>query len=151
MARDVRYLKPLTVAMAYTITQQQQGMKGHFLVFEIPAPLMPYGMIAMNLFMGDMNGVFFDTYGLLAAHLFEFLTKIWPQAGGGFNPIPTPPMLHSIVQWFEGTAGRVNHRSWGTMFSPNTDSSSSATTTGANTGPLPDSWRTRGSGRRLGS
>lgn len=136
--------------MCYTVTQQQQGMKGHLIIFEVPAPLMPYGMVAMNLLYGDVNGIIFDCYGLLAGHLFEFLTKIWPRAGGGFNPIPTPPIIESIVQWFDGN-GRMNNRSWGTMFSPRADSDSSATTSGANVGPLPDSWRTRGAGRRLGS
>lgn len=151
---NIIYIRPLTVAMAYTVTQQQQGLKGSFVIFEIPAPLVPLGMIAYNLFTEGPEGVIFDSYGLLAGHLYEFLTKVWPRAGGGFNPIPTPSIVTKIVGWFEGNP-RATARSWGTMFTPSSagggSDGSSATASGADRGPLPDSWRTRGAGRRLGT
>ncbi|TQS33105.1 hypothetical protein Golomagni_06561 [Golovinomyces magnicellulatus] len=146
------YIHPLLVALAYTITQQQQGMKAHYIILSFPAPLMPYIMIASNLIrQGGLDAAWFDAQGLIAAHLFEFLTKIWPEIGGGTNWIPTPYFYPSIVTFFAGLgsrAARVTERSYGSMISPAGGSSGSSS--GVDTGPLPDSWRTRGGGRRLG-
>lgn len=146
------YIHPLLVAMAYTVTQQQQGMKVHYIIISFPAPMMPYAMIAINLLgQGGPEKAWFDAQGLIAAHLFEFLTSVWPQVGGGTNWMPTPYFYPAIIRFFAGLgsgAARVTQRSYGSMTTPaGRDSGSSS---GVDTGPLPDSWRTRGSGRRLG-
>jgi Derlin-2/3 len=137
-------LSALILAMCYTVTQDQRGMKTQVYFVTIPAQLLPYCMILLSLFMGhDLDYIILQFEGLLAAHLYDFLTRIWPEFGGGTNYIPTPGFLSRVMN-----TPRVLQRSYGTAI--RSTASSSGRDTGAEAGPLPDSWRTRGSGQRLG-
>jgi len=141
------YLRALLLAMAYTVTQGQRGMTANFYFINIPAQLTPYAMIAVNLlFPGGVPNMILQLEGLVAAHLFEFLTVIWPQYGGtGNSLLPTPPVLVKLVDALSGVTERVGAAAQGRAAD-----SSAGRSTGADSGPLPDSWRTRGRGQRLG-
>lgn len=84
--------------------------------------------------------------GLIAAHFHDFLTRLWPEFGGGRNLVPTPGFIRRLWQTTEAT---VKTRGYGTAHTPaqreagNASSSSSGAV-------LPESWRSRGSGHRLG-
>ena len=83
--------------------------------------------------------------GVVAAHFYDFLTRIWPQFGGtGKSLLPTPKFLTTVVNTVSGLGANVGTRR------PAAAGGSTGRTTGASTGPLPDSWRTRGPGHRLG-
>lgn len=133
--------------MCYTVTQDQRGMKANFYFITIPAQLTPYCMILVNLlFPGGAMGMLLQIEGLVAAHLYDFLTRIWPQFGGsGRSLIPTPRFLTTVVNRVSGLTanfGPAPARGVG---------GSTGRTTGASTNPpLPDSWRSRGPGHRLG-
>lgn len=132
-------LQALILALCYTATQDQRGMKVNFMFINIPAQLTPYAMLVSNLFFpGGVNAMFVQFQGLLAGHLYEFLTRIWPEYGGGRNLIPTPRMISRIV-------GAV-----GAALNGLTDSGRIHGSSSRGRGPLPDSWRTRGPGHRLG-
>lgn len=138
------FCKALILAMCYTATQDQRGAKANFYFITIPAQLTPVCMILVNLLFP--NGVYMmmlELEGLVAAHLYDFLSRLWPEFGGGRNLIPTPAFLSRLVQ-----TPRILDRGFGTAVRPQGPSTGS--TTGASTGPLPDSWRTRGRGQRLG-
>ncbi|RKF62454.1 hypothetical protein OnM2_033030 [Erysiphe neolycopersici] len=81
--------------------------------------------------------------GFIAAHLHDFLTRLWPTFGGGKNLIPTPRLLQRL---WDPKPGTSTQKSYGTMHAPkvrlNAESSSSDV--------LPKSWQNRGSGHRLG-
>lgn len=125
------------------MTQDQRGQKATFYFITIPAQLTPICMILINLlFPGGAMNMLLQVEGLVAAHLFDFLSRLWPQFGGGPNLLATPPVLHRLLR-----TPRVLERSFGTAIRGTTDSGSS---TGASTGPLPDAWKSRGSGHRLG-
>ncbi|UNI18957.1 hypothetical protein JDV02_005186 [Purpureocillium takamizusanense] len=142
----VAFLQALIVAICYTVTQDQRGMKVSYMFITIPAQLMPYAMILINLlFPGGVMNMLLQAQGLVAGHLFEFLTRVWPEYGGGSNLIPTPAVLSTIVQATGSIQGRVTG---GGGARPSDQAS--GRTTGASRGPLPDSWRTRGPGQRLG-
>lgn len=84
--------------------------------------------------------------GILAAHWHDFMTRLWPEFGGGSSLLPTPAFLSRFVE-----TPRVFRREYGTAIRPGSGAPSTGRTTGASTGSvLPDSWRTRGSGHRLG-
>ena len=138
------YLPALLIAMAYTVTQDQVGMQANFYFVTIPAQLTPYLMMAISLlFPGGVYMMFFQMEGLVAAHMYRFLTKIWPEIGGGKDLIPTPRFMTTLWGIMSGTrpvTGRAAPASGG----------SSGSSTGVNRGPLPDSWRSRGPGHRLG-
>ncbi|KAI1327814.1 Der1-like family protein [Xylariaceae sp. FL0255] len=132
------YLHALLIAICYTATQDQRGMQAHFYVVTVPAQLMPWCMLLMNLLFGGVSSLLLGLTGIFAAHLHDFLTRIYPQFGNGPNLIPTPWFL----SWIMSTP-RIRNTSFGTGFAPPSDSSGRG-------GPLPDSWRTKGPGRRLG-
>lgn len=136
----------LNVALTYTATQQQQGRQVNhiFIPFRFPAPLTPYAMILINLLVGDRSEFYLGMYGLVAAHLWEFLTRIYPELGGGPSILKTPKFMASLVRMGEGRR-RQYFSSSGTTGGNGADAAS-----GSGSSPLPDSWKTKGGGRHLG-
>ncbi len=141
------YLQGLILALAYTGTQDQRGVKTTFFFVTIPAQLVPYTMMLVSLLMVGPGILMIQLCGLFAAHLHDFLTRLWPEFGGGSNWIPTPAFLSRLVDAGER---RIEHRSYGTAFQGAGAGAGSATGRESGSGPLPDSWRTRGRGQRLG-
>ncbi|KAI0377931.1 Der1-like family-domain-containing protein [Hypomontagnella monticulosa] len=133
------FLPALLIALCYTATQDQRGMNAHFYVITIPAQLMPYCLLLVQLLFPDgWNKLKIGLTGLLAAHLHDFLSRIYPEFGNGPNLIPTP----WFISWIMSTP-RTQNTVYGQSMAPPKEG-------GGRGGPLPDSWRTRGSGRRLG-
>ncbi|KAI1813531.1 Der1-like family protein [Poronia punctata] len=133
------YLHALMIAICYTATQDQRGAQAHFYVVTVPAQLMPWCLLLLQLVIGGMSSFLVGLTGIVAAHLHDFLTRIYPEFGNGPNLIPTP----RFMSWFVGPPPRVSNTGYGTAYMPPADNSGRG-------GPLPDSWRSRGSGRRLG-
>lgn len=105
-------------------------------------------------FITNDNGLYYakiQLTGLIAAHLYDFLTRIYPEFGGGWNPIKTPGFVRRL---FAPEQVGVANRSYGTAFTPASrpvaGTGGGASTGAAAAGPLPESWRSRGSGHRLG-
>ncbi|KAI1169332.1 Der1-like family protein [Nemania serpens] len=134
----VLYLHALLIAACYTATQDQRGMQAHFYVVTIPAQLMPWCMLLTQLLFSGWGSFLLGLTGIFAAHLHDFLTRIYPQFAGGPNLIPTP----SFLSWIISTP-RIRNTGFGTSYAPPASSS-------GRRGPLPDSWRSKGPGRRLG-
>ncbi|KAI1458503.1 Der1-like family-domain-containing protein [Annulohypoxylon moriforme] len=131
-------LQALLIAMCYTATQDQRGMNAHFYIITIPAQLMPYCLLLVQLlFPGGWVSLKIGLTGLIAAHLHDFLTRIYPEFGNGPNLIPTPGFLSWIAN-----SPRVRDTVYGQAIQPQRE--------GTGSGPLPDSWRSKGPGRRLG-
>lgn len=143
--RRMVFLHAFVLSLAYTATQDARGQKAGFFFFTVPAQLIPVCMLGATLLMsGSLEEVFFQATGLIAAHLYDFLTRLYPEFGGGRQWISTPAFLSRVVQ-----TPRVLQRGYGTAVRGN--QSSSGSSTGAQgSGPLPDSWKTRGTGHRLG-
>jgi Derlin-2/3 len=79
--------------------------------------------------------------GLIAAHLYDFLTRIWPTFGGGRNYIFTPRV---VKRWFGGGVGVPQDRGYGyAVPGRSAGDDSSARSTGS-------AWGAAGPGRRLG-
>lgn len=140
--------KALIVALTYTATQQQQGLQVNLMFIPMPAPLTPYAMIGFSLLMGGVDDVFLGIYGLVAAHLYEFLSRIYPQLGGGPNLVKTPKFMTRLVRAVEARLQAVSRA--GAAGVAGASDYASGSSTGAESGPLPDAWKTRGAGRRLG-
>lgn len=141
------FLQALIIALCYTGVQDQRGVKMSFFFFQVPAQTVPYCIILFGMLSkGDPGAVPTQLTGIVAAHLYDFLTRLWPEFGGGSSLLPTPGFLSRLV-----ATPLVNEREHGTAIR-GAGSRSSGTSSGAVTGSvLPDSWRTRGSGHRLGS
>lgn len=141
------FLQALILALCYTAVQDQRGQKASFFFFTVPAQLVPYCMLLATLLMKPYM-VPIQITGLLAAHLHDFLTRIYPEFGGGPNLLPTPAFLSRLIQ-----TPRVMQRDFGTAYQAQPRQASgtaSGTSSGSSGSLLPDSWRTRGTGHRLG-
>lgn len=138
------FLQGLILALCYTASQDQRGAKASFFFFTVPAQLVPYCMILFSVLVNP-GMLPLQISGLVSAHLHDFLTRVYPEFGGGPNFLPTPAFLSRLVQ-----TPRVLRRDYGTAIR-NQGNQGSVNSTGASTGSvLPDSWRTRGTGQRLG-
>ena len=101
-------------------------------------------MLLLSLIQAGPEAALTEAAGIPAAHLYDFLTVLWPQYGGGRNLIPTPEFLK---RWFEGSSGtkRVEVKVHGTSYRASTPGGSSASSSG-----FSNPWGSRGQGRRLG-
>lgn len=102
-------------------------------------------MLLVTFVMAGPGAAKVQATGLIAAHLHDFLTRLWPTFGGGRNLIPTPALFKRMFQTTEAT---ITNRAFGTAFRP-AQRAPSASASGSG-GVLPESWRNRGTGQRLG-
>lgn len=110
-------------------------------------------MLAMTFVMAGPEAALTQGTGLLAAHMYDFLTRLWPQFGGGRSYIQTPQFVR---RWFARLGGTSQARAYGTAFQSRTASGQTAGNAGSSTGGgwtsgfSTGSWGGRGAGRRLG-
>jgi len=140
------FTSSLVLALAYTSCQDDRGQKATFFIVTIPAQWIPYAMLLMTFIMASPGAAKIQATGLIAAHLHDFLTRLWPTFGGGRNLVPTPGFVQRI---FETTEPTVVNRGFGTGIRPAQRDTGTASGSSAG-GVLPESWRSRGSGHRLG-
>ena len=129
----------LLLAIAYTYAQDNRGKTVNFFFINIEVKYLPYAMLLLTLVQTGLEPTIAEAVGILAAHLYDFLTLYWPQHGGGTNVIRTPNFLS---RWFAGRSGtkQTIAKEHGTIYRP-------ATQPAAGTAY---SWGSRGQGRRLG-
>jgi Derlin-2/3 len=136
-------LQPLILALTYTWSQENPNANVTIFVLTFPAKYLPYVMLFITAVSGGIQGVYVQLSGLLAAHLFDFLTRIWPTFGGGRNMVPTPQF---VKRWFTPANARVQQRGYGTAVHP-----AGPSTAGGAAAAAREGWTdTRGPGRRLG-
>jgi len=147
------FLPSLMLAFAYTFAQENPMSNVSFFIFTIPSKFLPLAMLAMTFVMAGPEGAKHQVTGLLAAHLYDFMTRIWPTFGGGSNLIQTPQL---VQQWFgEGQGPRTGTvRSHGTAFAARSQPVGQPSAGAAGGGSAFTSgfsnWSSRGTGRRLG-
>ena len=112
-------------------------------VITIQARYLPYALLFMSLVLGSPDQVLLQATGLLAAHLYDFLTRIWPTFGGGRNYITTPQF---VKHWFAAAPGTQQARPYGTMM-PGGGGAATGSSTRSAARTTASKW---GPGRRLG-
>ena len=143
-------MSAMILAFTYTSCLDDRLAKANFFILTIPAPWIPFAMIMLTLVMDGPYSAMVQTIGLVAAHLHFFLTEIWPTFGGGTNYVQTPAF---ITRLFATTVPQVIRRAYGTAVrrpDQPLDNGNSGSSTGASSAVLPESWRSRGAGHRLG-
>lgn len=142
-------LNALSMALIYTFAQEDPNRQVQFFIVQMPAKYLPYASLAITYLMAGPFQTMIQGTGILAAHLYEFLDRIWPQFGGGQKLIQTPQI---VQKWFAAVGGTPQNRAYGTAFGAraggpqppqNQSGSGSSWTSGS-------AWGGRGSGRRLG-
>lgn len=135
----------LVLAFAYTSCQDDRGQKATFFIVTVPSQWIPYMMLLMTFITQGPLGAKIQGTGLVAAHLHDFLTRLWPEFGGGRNLIPTPAF---IIRLWQTTEATIKSRSYGTAHAPAQRQAGASTSSSGSV--LPESWKSRGSGHRLG-
>lgn len=134
-----KFLDALIMAITYTYAQDNATRMVTFFVVTIQAKYLPYLLLLVTFVMGGPGAAMHQGTGLLAAHLYDFLTRIWPTFGGGSNPVKVPRI---VKEYFGGGGVRPApaQRGYGVAFG----APGEARATGS-------SWSSsRGPGRRLG-
>ena len=101
-------------------------------------------MLFLTFITGGPETMLTQGTGLLSAHLFDFLTRIWPRFGGGRNWIETPAIVRRA---FGDAKPGPRTRGYGTAFS---ERAVGASDDYAWSSAFNSAWGTRGTGRRLG-
>ena len=124
-----------------------------FFIITFKVKWLPYAMLAMTFVMASPTAALHQATGLLAAHLYEFLQRIWPEHGGGRNLVQTPAI---VQRWFGADRPGPRARGYGTAFgaAPREQSSNSTggrgQASGIRLGNASQAWARRGPGHRLG-
>ncbi|KAG7008050.1 25S rRNA (uridine-N(3))-methyltransferase [Physcia stellaris] len=87
----------LILAFAYTYSQDNKGKKVSFFVITFNVIWLPWAMLLMTFIMGGPYAALHQAAGIPAAHLYDFVTRIYPTFGGGRNYIFTPAI---VKRWF---------------------------------------------------
>jgi Derlin-2/3 len=104
------FLPALSLAYAYTYAQDNPTRKVTFFIITFDSKFLPYALLFMTLIMDGPPAALNQATGLFAAHLYDFLTRIWPTFGGGTNYIKTPQMVKG---WFGAKPGAAQARPYG--------------------------------------
>jgi Derlin-2/3 len=130
------FLQPLILAFAYTFSQDNPNSNVSIYIVTFQAKYLPFALLILTFILDGPNAALNQATGLVAAHLYDFLTRIWPTFGGGKNYIQTPAF---VKRWFMDGTRPVQSRSYGTAFGRREQA------------PGNENWSgQRGPGRRLG-
>ncbi|EXJ83754.1 hypothetical protein A1O1_07380 [Capronia coronata CBS 617.96] len=139
------FTQALLLAFIYTFAQDNRGKKAHFIIVEIPVELLPWAMLTLTLIMGGPQAALQQGMGIIAAHLYDFLTRLYPTFQGGRNYIQTPAVIKRL---FGADRSAFTQKAYGTTFRPGRpvpQQQARGWTSG-----FSGSWTGRGAGRRLG-
>ncbi|KAJ5414499.1 rRNA pseudouridine synthase [Penicillium cosmopolitanum] len=135
----------LIMAMVYTYSQDNRGRRATFIIIPMPVEYLPFAMLAFTLVMHGLPAALAEGMGIIAAHLYDFITRLYPTFGGGRNWIKPPGFVR---RYFRGVTSNPTVRPYGTAFrqpasqpEPSADASSSSSSGGG--------WAWRSSGPRM--
>ncbi|KAF2004529.1 hypothetical protein P154DRAFT_459229 [Amniculicola lignicola CBS 123094] len=139
MLQSAIFLQALSLAFAYTYAQDNPTRQVSFFIITFDAKYLPFAMLFLTFIIDGPGSAMTQATGLVAAHLFDFLTRIWPTFGGGRNYIFTPMV---VKRWFGARPGAAQARGYGTAFQGRGNEADNATRA--------PGFNQRGPGRRLG-
>lgn len=137
----------LILGLAYTYSQDNKGKKTTFFIITFNVIWLPWAMLLLTFVMGGPQAAMIQGTGLLAAHLYDFLTRLYPTFGGGRIYIFTPEFVR---RWFGGDRPNINVKGYGTAFIKPATTQQSTRGVSTGIGGFSGTWGTRGQGRRLG-
>lgn len=132
--------------MIYTYSLDNRGATTTLLFIQIRVEYLPWAMLVIAFVSHGWDAALSEGMGIVAAHQWEFFTRIWPAFGGGRNYLQTPAVIR---RYFAGKTEDVGRREYGRFWRPS-QPREQRTDSGEEKAPLPDSWRSWGSGQRLG-
>lgn len=142
------FTQALLLAFIYTFAQDNRGKKAHFIILQIPVELLPWAMLTLTLIMGGPQAALQQFMGVVAAHLYDFLTRLYPTFQGGRNYIQTPA---AVKRYFGADRSSFTQKAYGSTYRPGQPTTSQQPPArGGWTSGFSSGWSGRGAGRRLG-
>ncbi|KAH3534506.1 hypothetical protein KXV64_000807 [Aspergillus fumigatus] len=141
----VIFTSALILAFVYTFAQDNRGKRATFFIIQIPIEYLPWAMLVLTLVMAGWPAALSEGMGIIAAHLYDFLTRLYPTFGGGRNYLTTPAFVR---RFFAAYAPRGEYRAYGTAYRPAGQNPPPSSSGWASS--FQSSWGGRGPGRRLG-
>ncbi|KAL8764239.1 MAG: hypothetical protein Q9184_000208 [Pyrenodesmia sp. 2 TL-2023] len=135
----------MILALAYTYSQDNRRKKVNFFIVQLEAKWLPWVMLLAALILGGPYNALNQGTGIIAAHLYDFLTRLYPTFGGGRNYLKTPAFIR---RWFGGVDQRTQRKGYGTAYPPQPQAPPRPAS-GISTA-FSSPWSSRGQGRRLG-
>lgn len=136
----------LILAIAWTYASDNRGRSATFVVVQVPVEYIPWLMLSITLLSVGWQAALSDFMGILAAHLYDVLTRLYPTFQGGRNWIQTPWFVQKAFRAQENASVR---KGYGAMFR-STAAQARPRESGGWTSALDQVWGGRGAGRRLG-
>lgn len=134
------------MAFIHTWAQDNRGKQVTFYIVQIRAEWLPLALIGVNFVTAGPGAAMIEGTGIVASHLYDFLTRIWPTFGGGRNYITTPSFVHNLFN-----DSRSSARGYGAAYRPaQAQAGQAGQSSGTSSSYFGSSWSTRGAGRRLG-
>jgi len=141
----------MTMALAYYWTAlENKNNSVNFFIVRFPVKYLPWVMIFVTLVAEDVNSALVEGTGIIAAHLYLFLTNIWPRVAGGRHVIYTPQWIHGLFEERSDPATR-GIRAGVPPSVAATGPAGGAGATGRSMFAPSGTWTHRGQGHRLGS
>lgn len=149
------FCQALILALAYywTALEPSSG-KVSFFIATFPVKFLPLVMLAMTFVQAGTGAALVEATGLVAAHLYLFLTDIYPRFGGGRNFLETPNWVHALFAGVgDNASGPRPRAATGPSTRPVAPGTAGATTASGRGifTPANNQWTHRGQGHRLGS
>lgn len=151
------FCQALILALTYYCTAlEDSSKKAGFFIATFPCKFLPLVMLAYTFVQAGTGAALVEATGLVAAHLYLFITDIYPRFGGGRNFLVTPNWVHAL---FDGGADNASgprpRAATGPSIRPVAPGAAAAATA-ATSGrgiftPADNQWSHRGQGHRLGS
>ncbi|KAL8952449.1 MAG: hypothetical protein Q9222_001640 [Ikaeria aurantiellina] len=139
------FLSPMILALAYTYSQDNRRRKVNFFIVQLEAKWLPWAMLLAAIVLSGPYGALYQGTGIIAAHLYDFLTRLYPTFGGGRNYLQTPAFIRRL---FAGEDTRTQRKGYGTSYAPQ-GQQAPRPSSGFSTA-FSSPWSSRGQGRRLG-
>ncbi|GCB24746.1 centromere/microtubule-binding protein cbf5 [Aspergillus awamori] len=113
LLNSVIFTSALIMAFVYTYSQDNRGRKASFFIVQIPVEFLPWAMLTLTLVVSGWPAALRDGMGIVAAHFYDFLTRIYPTFGGGKNYLVTPEFVR---RFFAARKPRSEPRAFGTAY-----------------------------------
>jgi hypothetical protein len=115
---------------------------------QIPVEYLPWATLTLTLVIAGSGAALVQGMGIVAAHLYDFLTRLYPTFQGGRNWIQTPV---AIKRAFGAEQTSFTHKRYGTSVRAGQNLPQQPTVNRGWTSSFAGPWSARGQGRRLGS
>lgn len=147
------FCQALILALAYYWTAlEDSSKKVSFFIATFPVKFLPLVMLAMTFVQAGTGAALVEATGIVAAHLYLFLTDIYPRVGGGRNFIRTPNWIHALFDAPGDNASGPRPRApTGPSARPVPTAPGTAASGRGIFAPSNSQWTHRGQGHRLGS